>query len=332
MLPMHAMGESVARDQNASRVHVPHLFNGDSPVVLVQETEFHTTPYSHDDGEVGSTLVVGKALGGMRHGAAVALDGEPMAQLTRYENELFPLMSVVKLPLAVVVLHRVEQGQLRLGDHYHLGEEDMDPNTWSPLQKRFPKGGSFTLETLLQASLCESDNNACDYLFRLVGGPQCVHQFFKTYYGSCFPLRIAVTEKEMALDAAAMSENCATPAAMLRVLEDLYSAATFPTQHPLLTPPMARLLLAYMEQTTTGQERLRAGLPSGELAFAHKTGSSGTVGGCTLAHNDVGIIRLPDGRHACIVSFITDCSESAATMNQAHAQLAEKTYRALTAK
>ena len=57
MLPMHAMGESVARDQNASRVHVPHLFNGDSPVVLVQETEFHTTPYSHDDGEVGSTLV-----------------------------------------------------------------------------------------------------------------------------------------------------------------------------------------------------------------------------------------------------------------------------------
>lgn len=63
MLPMHAMGESVARDQNASRVHVPHIFNGDSPVVLVQETEFHSTPYCHDDGEVGSTLVVGKALG-----------------------------------------------------------------------------------------------------------------------------------------------------------------------------------------------------------------------------------------------------------------------------
>ena len=63
LLPMHAMGESEARDQNASRVHVPHIFNGDSPVVLVQETEFHTTPYSYDDGEVGSTLVVGKALG-----------------------------------------------------------------------------------------------------------------------------------------------------------------------------------------------------------------------------------------------------------------------------
>ena len=59
LLPMGAV-EALA--QNTGRQYVPHLFNGDSPVVLVQETEFHTTPYSHDDGEVGSTLVVGKAL------------------------------------------------------------------------------------------------------------------------------------------------------------------------------------------------------------------------------------------------------------------------------
>ena len=63
LLPLHAMGGSEARDHNAGRQYVPHLFNGDSPVVLVQETEFHSTPYCHDDGEVGSTLVVGKALG-----------------------------------------------------------------------------------------------------------------------------------------------------------------------------------------------------------------------------------------------------------------------------
>lgn len=44
---------------------VPHIFNGDAPVVLVQETEFHTSPYCNDDEEVGSSLVVGKALGGI---------------------------------------------------------------------------------------------------------------------------------------------------------------------------------------------------------------------------------------------------------------------------
>ncbi len=63
LLPLHAMGGSEARDHHAGRKYVPPLFNGDSPVVLVQETEFHSTPYCHDDGEVGSTLVVGKALG-----------------------------------------------------------------------------------------------------------------------------------------------------------------------------------------------------------------------------------------------------------------------------
>ena len=63
LLPLHAMGGSEARDHHACRQYVPHIFNGDSPVVLVQETEFHSTPYCHDDGEVGSTLVVGKALG-----------------------------------------------------------------------------------------------------------------------------------------------------------------------------------------------------------------------------------------------------------------------------
>lgn len=124
--------------------------------------------------------LLGEAMAGMRHGTAVALNGEPVAQLTRYEHEFFPLMSVVKLPLAVVVLHHVEQGKLRLVEHYQLAEADMAPNTWSPMQKRFPKGGSFSLESLLLASLCESDNNACNYLFRLVGGPQRVQQFFKT--------------------------------------------------------------------------------------------------------------------------------------------------------
>lgn len=43
----------------------PHIFNNDTPVVLVQETEFATMPYHNDDGEVGTTLVVGKALGGI---------------------------------------------------------------------------------------------------------------------------------------------------------------------------------------------------------------------------------------------------------------------------
>ena len=62
LLPLPATGGTEASSQ---KQFVPHLFNGDSPVVLVQETEFHTAPYCNDDLEVGSTLVVGKALAGI---------------------------------------------------------------------------------------------------------------------------------------------------------------------------------------------------------------------------------------------------------------------------
>ena len=45
---------------------VPHIFNGDCPVVLVQETEFHTAPFFNNESECGTTLVVGKAVGGIK--------------------------------------------------------------------------------------------------------------------------------------------------------------------------------------------------------------------------------------------------------------------------
>lgn len=49
-----------------SQLHAaPHIFNSDCPVVLVQETQFNRAPYHNDNGEAGSTLVVGQALGGI---------------------------------------------------------------------------------------------------------------------------------------------------------------------------------------------------------------------------------------------------------------------------
>jgi beta-lactamase class A len=53
-----------------------------------------------------------------------------------------------------------------------------------------------------------------------------------------------------------------------------------------------------MTRTSTGKNRIRAGLPAGTLV-AHKTG---TLFGVT---DDVGIVRLPDGRHLAVVFFVT---------------------------
>ena len=65
-----------------------------------------------------------------------------------------------------------------------------------------------------------------------------------------------------------------------------------------LSPQSRAVLLDTMTRTSTGKNRMRAGLPDGTV-FAHKTGTLQSV------TDDVGIIRLPDGRHLALAIFVT---------------------------
>ena len=264
-----------------------------------------------------------------RHGVAVSINGLPQESFDRHPREMFPLMSVVKFPLAIVVLHRIENGELALNSEYQLTASDMDPHTWSPMQKRHPNGGTFPLAELLRLCLCESDNNACNYLFDLVGGPESVQQFFTTRYGVEFSFRVACTEEDMK-DVAASVVNQASPSAMRQILEDVYAAANSRPKNPILSQPLANFLLKTMNQCSTGQNRLKSGFLGAAVDFAHKTGSSGIIDGRTLAHNDIGIIRLSGGNYACIVSFISDSDRNESQLNECHSKLGRQVYHALT--
>jgi beta-lactamase class A len=266
----------------------------------------------------------------LRHGMAVSINGHPVASFDSHTDELFPLMSVVKFPLSIVVLHRVDKGELSLDMEYHLDAHDLDPHTWSPMQKRYPNGGVFSLAELLRLCLCESDNNACNYLFTLVGGPESVQQFFVKRYGTDFAFRVACTEADMK-KIEAKSVNQASPSAVRQILEDVYVAATSPPKNPILSQPQAIFLIKTMNQCSTGQNRLKAGFSETSVAFAHKTGSSGIINGRTLAHNDIGIIQMSGGNYACIVSFISDSGLNEAQMNECHSKLGSHVYNALIA-
>ncbi len=71
----------------------------------------------------------------------------------------------------------------------------------------------------------------------------------------------------------------------------------------LLSRASTRRLLAIMTATTTGPNRLKAGLPAG-ASLAHKTGTSATDLGLTAVTNDVGIVTLKDGRRYAVVAFL----------------------------
>ncbi|KAJ8135971.1 hypothetical protein OY671_010816, partial [Metschnikowia pulcherrima] len=64
-----------------------------------------------------------------------------------------------------------------------------------------------------------------------------------------------------------------------------------------LNPESRAVSLDTMTRTSTGRNRIRAGLPEG-TSVAHKTGTSAGV------TDDVGIVRSPDGRHLAMVVFV----------------------------
>lgn len=263
------------------------------------------------------------------HGYALSRYGESELILAAHEDEPFVLMSVVKVPLAVVVLHEVEQGRLSLEQRLTRTRQQLDTDTWSPLLKKHPGGGNFSVQEWIRWSITESDNNACNVLFELVGGPEKVQDFFRHRYGKAFPLAIACSE-EAFKDRRMMEANRITPRAMVDILQDICRAAD--GQGDMLRPEHARLLLGMMETTPHGASRLKGGL-SPAVRLAHKTGSSGTdKEGFTLALNDVGVMILPDGSRACIASFVGRTYASMEGMEAMHAGLARRAEALLREK
>ncbi|MGM0536220.1 MAG: serine hydrolase [Pseudomonadota bacterium] len=80
------------------------------------------------------------------------------------DEEPWYLASLVKVPVAIELMARVEAGELSLDDRMTLAESDYvdgaGPINWAP------PGSRLTLETLLEAMLTVSDNTATDMLIR----------------------------------------------------------------------------------------------------------------------------------------------------------------------
>ncbi len=255
-------------------------------------------------------------VGGAKGKIGVAVQGlENADTITINGSGKFPMQSVYKFPLAVAVLHLVDQGKLSLDQKIFLSKEDLRPVTWSPIKVKYPNGNvDVTLDELLMHTVSESDNICCDILFRLAGGPNAVNRYIHNL--GIDDIAITATEEEMAKEKQVQYQNSSTPAAMAQLLSALY-------HDKILSVKSKEYLLKLMEQTVTGPGRLKALLPKGTIV-AHKTGSSGTDAvGMAPATNDVGIITLPGGRHYIVVVFVSDSFDDEKTRDNVIAQIAK---------
>ena len=123
---------------------------------------------------------------------------------------------------------------------------------------------------------------------------------------------------------AADPRDTATPDAMVELLAALQKGA-------LLKPETTRLLLEVMSRTSTGPNRIRAGVPR-RTRVAHKTGTGGDYAGINAATNDVGLVTLPDGQHVAVAVFVKSSRRPMQEREQAISALARAAYQHWSAR
>ena len=232
-------------------------------------------------------------------------------------NSRLVMHSVMKFPIAMTVLNLVDKGKYKLDQKMKVGKGDMHPNTWSPLRDKYPNGTEITLGELLSYMVSQSDNDACDFLLKKLGGPQTVLNYL--YSLGIKGINVVASEGDMAKAWEVQYTNWCKPADVVHLLDLFYSGK-------VLSKSSNDFLYKIMTKTSTGPKRLKGLLPA-DAVVAHKTGSSGTNDeGLTPASNDVGIITLPNGKHLAIAVFVCNSKADETTRDSVIAQIAKAAW------
>jgi beta-lactamase class A len=259
----------------------------------------------------------------------------------------FPLASTYKIPIAMLSLMLVQQGQLSLEQMIEITKDDLSPG--GPISELFTLPGvQLSIRNLLDLAIRFSDNTASDIILRLAGGADKVtsmlhsvgvdevrvdrsaKQILCDFYGFSdlasdrlwslerFQARLRGTSSESRK--ASLDEflndhrDCGTPDGIASLLAKFQSGK-------LLTPTLTDFLLSRMRKCRTGPGRLKGQLPAGTIV-AHKTG---TIEGALV--NDAGIIEMPGDRgHIAIVAVVQGSGAVAEEHEVIIAQVARTIY------
>lgn len=216
--------------------------------------------------------------------------------VTSYEysfEKRYEMNSVMKFPQALYVAHFLDSMKISLNDSVLINRKDLITDTWSPMLKMIDVEREFSYGELLALSLQQSDNNACDLLFKLCGGPQDVQNYLRNL--GFKNIRIKWTEKQMHSKPRRSRDNWCTPRDMAELLNWFYCERQ--------STPVLMYIWDLMLNCETGNNRIKAALPP-SAQLAHKTGTGFSKGKTLKGINDVGIVVMPDGDFYPIAIFI----------------------------
>ncbi len=238
-------------------------------------------------------------------------------------NMKMPMMSVFKFHIALAVLNEVDKGKLSLNQKFFIKKEDLKDDTWSPIREEFPNGNmDLTLDQLLRYTVSQSDNNGCDILLELIGGTQTVQKFINKVGIKDFVIKMNEDQMRTWEN---LYINTTTPIATTDLLDKFYKGK-------VLKKATTKYLYQLMVECSRGTTWMKAGLPEG-TELAHRTGLSGTnENNLRAAMNDVGIIKLPNGKHLILSIYLKNITESREDTEKIIAEITKATWKNFTKK
>lgn len=219
-------------------------------------------------------------------------------------EEHFAMCSTFKLALVAACLREADQGRLDLSQVLTYSEADLLP--WAPVTRKNLASGGMSVAALAQAAQEKSDGVAANLLVRRLGGPAAVTAKFRDMGDPA--TRLDRYEPDLGLVLSADLRDTTTPLAMAHLVRRI-------TTGDLLQSSSRERLLQWMQNTDTGPNRLRAGLPA-EWRTGNKTGT-GRTEGTTNKCNDVAI-TFPPGRPPIIIAAYFDSGEFTARTERRH--------------
>lgn len=238
--------------------------------------------------EVGRRLHRLEAERNLRIGA-YAIDPETGRFVSHRADQRFPYTSTFKAIACGGVLQKARTSDPGLMERViHYTEDDLVD--WSPVTEDHV-GTGMTVSALCHAAITQSDNTAGNLVMKQLGGPAGLTRFFRSLGDD-----VSRADRwETALNDWKPGERRDTTvprtwAANLRAL----------TVGDALVPEDRAQLIAWMKANTTGDKRIRAGLPD-SWTIGDKTGSGGVYGNA----NDIAVAWPEPGRDPLVMVILT---------------------------
>jgi beta-lactamase class A len=242
---------------------------------------------------------------GARLGVA-ALDTGTGRRIGHRADERFAMCSTFKLLLAGCILSRVDAGNEQLSRRISYTKKDLleyAPLTGKPSNLQT---GSMTIADLCAAAVELSDNTAANLLLAQVGGPAGLTGFIRSLGNQV--TRLDRTEPELNTALPGDPRDTTSPDAMVDSMEKLLVRNA-------LSVRSQTQLADWLQQSTTGAHRLRAGIPkSWRSGDKTGTGERGAIG-------DTGIFWPPQRKPILIAAYVMEGNATQPQREQAIASV-----------